>query len=506
MNSLTIESCGERFAALEIKLLKPPQEEKIQDFIQTFPTSLHKRAEQVNQEISKHGYRIFKFISKCKNGFVFSANKGRVRFAIKARFNRIVTEDGETNMLEKNRELPENLKFYNNPYILSFFENFETNDFHYTVTEECRCNLSEFIKQVNIKYSSESSNCFNRYAFQLQIALQQLQTGPEHPNSTRFVSHVRPEDVLISYNSDIRLNPNFGETKVTLGVLPFCNSQYSVNQKVVSCTNRFSISYAHLLLLMNGMSEREILINWLKLPAKQGYHSSSYDGLDTLSSKIIQNKEESYDEIRDVYKLDSDEKGLAIIQKYKLDNIQEQYYAENEGETVFALGKGKCITIKQYTQLYELCQVKLSEERKDEIGEELTDDVKRFAKRYRKIDFIQEILENKSSRRSKSMLRELQRLGRNLRGLLKTFTSLKSKLVQIVEKKNKQIESDLQKEEEVQQRAEETVEENLKENPLKSGLVLSQERLEQLSDCSESSQNSRKSPLNKQIDQQLKNI
>ncbi|KAL4470384.1 hypothetical protein ABPG74_011995 [Tetrahymena malaccensis] len=491
MKPLTIETCGERYAAVGVKILKPPQEEKIGNFIETFPTNLHSKAEQVSQEISTHGYRIIKFISKCKNGFVFSANKGRVRFSIKARLNRVVTEDGEISMAQKNRELPDNLKFYNNPYILSLIESFETNDYHYTVTEECRCNLPDFIKQVNIKYSSDSSYCFNRYAIQLQIALQQLQIGPEHPNSSRFVSHVRPEDVLISYNSDIRLNPNFGETQITLGIIPFCNSLYSLNQKNVSSTDRFSVSYAHLLLFMNGMSEKDILINWLKPLERQTYRSSSNsNGLDSFSQRIIENKQESYSEISDVYRLDTDNRGLAIVQKYKLDKIQEEFYTESVGETVFALSKDKCITIQQYAQFYDYCQTQISEERKEEIDDQIVDDMNRYAKRFRKIQFVQQMLENKRSRRSRSMPRELQRMGRKLLDLFKTFTQLKQKLVQIVEKKNQQVEKELAKEEEAQQRAEEKAEKQLSQHDSDPESLHSEEQLEKLSANSNASNKS----------------
>ncbi|EAR89449.2 hypothetical protein TTHERM_00156670 (macronuclear) [Tetrahymena thermophila SB210] len=448
MYSLTKEVFGERFASYGIKLLKPPQEEKIQNFIQTFPTILQKSAQQVNQEIFKYGYRIIKFISKCKNGFVFSANKGRVRFAIKARFNRIVTENGETNMVEKNRELPDNLKFYNNPFILSYIESFETNDFHYTVTEECRCNLSDFIKQVNIKQSSGVHYCFDRYAYQLFSALTYLSIGPEHPNSTRFVSHIRPEDVLISYNSDFKLNPNFGETKVNLGVVPFCNSFYSVNQKVVSCVDRFSISYAHLLLYMNGMSEKDILINWYDL---QESEEQSNNNIDSLSQSIISDRQTSYDNLIDVFQPSADltYRGLPKTQKYKLDNIQQQLYTENEGETVFALGKGKCITIQQYTQIYEYCQIQISQEREDEIDNELSEEVLRIEKKRKRIRYLYDILEVKKRRSSKQMHRQLIKLGRNLIKYIKAFNSLKSKLVQKVESKNQ--ESKKEKEEEEDQ-------------------------------------------------------
>ncbi|EDK31932.1 hypothetical protein TTHERM_00156669 (macronuclear) [Tetrahymena thermophila SB210] len=481
MYSLKKEVFGERFAALGIKLLKPPQEEKIQDFIQTFPTILQKNVEQVNQEISKYGYRIIKFISKCKNGFVFSANKGRVRFAIKARFNRIITENGEINMVEKNRELPDNLKFYNNPFILSYIESFETNDFHYTVTEECRCNLSDFIKQVNIKYNSESPYCFNRYAYQLFVAINYLSIGPEHPNSTRFVSHVRPEDILISYNSDFKLNPNFGEAKVTLGVIPFCNPQYSLNQKVISCVNRFSISYAHLLLYMNGMSEKDILINWLNF---QENDKKSNNNLDKLSQRIISNRYQSYSDMTDVYKPDSNQKVLALIQKYKLDNIQEQCYVENEGETVFALGRGKCTTIQQYTQIYEYCQAQISEERLEEIEDQLEDDMDRFEKRIKKIHFLQGILDVRNRRSSKSMARQLHKLGKCLLQYLQTFNSLKSKLVQMVEKKKQESEQALAKEEEAQEKSEERSEEKLNQNTIESNEELSDEQLEKFSNDS----------------------
>ncbi|KAL4470383.1 hypothetical protein ABPG74_011994 [Tetrahymena malaccensis] len=443
MKALTIEKQSEIFAAVGIKLIKPPQEEKIENFLLTFPIRLRQRAEQINQEISAYGYRVIKFISKCRNGFVFSANKGRVRFAIKAQLNRVETDDGEISMLEKNRELPDNLKFYNNPYILSLIESFETNDFHYTVTQECRCNLSDFIKQVNVKYNDDTPLQFNRYAFQLLIALQQLQTGPEHPNSSRFVSHVRPEDVLISYNSEIKLNPNFGETQLTVSIIPFCNSQLSQNQKMVSCINRFSISYAHLLLYMNGMSEKDILTNWYKQSQslRLGYRS---DGLDSFSSRIISNKQENYDQLKDVYNPDSDQDNqiLVLRLKQKLDNLQEQYYQDSNGETVFALGKGKCITAQQYKQLYELSQVKCSEEEKNQIGQQLEEEMRRIDKKLRKIIFIQQILtagqKQKSRRSSNQSQRDLERITKKFVDLLKSFASLQQKLAKLAERKNKQ--------------------------------------------------------------------
>ncbi|EWS75989.1 hypothetical protein TTHERM_000156669 (macronuclear) [Tetrahymena thermophila SB210] len=441
MKALTIEKQAEIFAAVGIKLIKPLQEEKIENFIQTFPLRLRQRAEQISSEISVYGYRIIKFISKCRNGFVFAANKGRVRFAIKAQLNRVETDDGEINMLLKNRELPDNLKFYNNPYILSYIDSFETVDFHYTVTEECRCNLSDFIKQVNIKYNEDTPLCFNRYAFQLLIALKQLQTGPEHPNSSRFVSHIRPEDILINYNSEIRLNPNFGESQVTLGIIPFCNSQFSSNQMNVSCINRFSVSYAHLLLYINGMQEKDILTNWLKQSSyRMGYRS---DGLDSVSSRIISNKQENYEQLKDVYKPDSDQGNQTLVLRLKqnLDRICEQYYVDNQGETVYALGKGKCITAQQYNQLYELSQVQCSEEQKEQIGEQLDEEMNRIEKKYRRILFVQEILNAGQSQRSRrsSTQRDIERLKQKLINLLKSFFSMQQKLAQFVEKKNRQL-------------------------------------------------------------------
>lgn len=175
----------------------------------------------------KFEYQAYKFISSCKNGFVLSAKKGKVRYAIKARFNVVIKNKEQVNLLEKNRELPDNLRFYCHPNVLALIESFETKDYHYVVTEECIATFEEFTKEVKPKLAQYSCS-FDFYAAQLFQAFKCLSIGPTHIHSSRFISCVRPDDILVGHDFKLKLNPTFGFQDMKIGAYPFCNLEHSV--------------------------------------------------------------------------------------------------------------------------------------------------------------------------------------------------------------------------------------------------------------------------------------